>query len=184
MSTYRRAKTTGGTYFFTVVTFRRQHILCDDHVRAALREAIHAIRAVCPFTIDGLVLLPDHLHCIWTLPPDDADFGKRWAMIKRFVTKQCGPTLLRDEWLTDSKRRRNESTLWQRRFWEHTIRDETDYLRHMEYLHYNPVKHGLVKSVKDWQFSTFHRYVKEGVYPEDWGGRGDEEAGENFGEPV
>lgn len=184
MSTYRRAKTTGGTYFFTVVTYRRQPILCDDHVRTALREAIHTTRAVCPFTIDGWVLLPDHLHCLWTLPPDDADFGKRWAMIKQFVTKRCGPTLLRDEWLNDSKRRRNESTLWQRRFWEHLIRDEMDYVQHMDYLHYNPVKHGLVRSVQDWQFSTFHRYVKEGVYSEDWGGRGDGQENGDFGEPA
>ncbi len=182
MSTYRRAKTTGGTYFFTVVTYRRQRFLCDEPVRNALREAIYKARADCPFTIDGWVLLPDHLHCIWTLPEGDADFGKCWAMIKQFVTKRCG-FLFRDEWMNESKRRRNESTVWQRRFWEHMIRDETDYLRHMDYLHYNPVKHGLVKSVKNWPYSTFHRYLKEGVYSEDWGGVSDGLHDDNFGEP-
>lgn len=183
MSTYRRANITGGTYFFTVVTYRRQSFLCDELVRTALREAIAETRILCPFTIDAWVLLPDHLHCIWTLPPDDADFGKRWAMIKRFVSKRCGQTLLCDDWLSDSKRRRNEATVWQRRFWEHMICDETDYRRHMDYLHYNPVKHGLVKSVQDWQFSTFHRYVKEGVYSEDWCGRAGGQEDGDFGEP-
>lgn len=182
MSTYRRAKATGGTYFFTVVTYRRQRFLCDEHVRTTLREAIGEVRAVCPFTIDGWVLLPDHLHCVWTLPPDDADFGKRWAMIKRFVTKQCGPALLSEAWLNDSKRKRNESTVWQRRYWEHMIRDDRDYARHMDYLHYNPVKHGMVKCVRDWPYSTFHRCVKEGVYLEDWGEANDKEVG-GFGEP-
>jgi len=128
------------------------------------------------------VLLPDHLHCIWTLPEDDADFGKRWAMIKRFVTKRCGPSLLCDEWLNDSKQRRKESPLWQRRYWEHMIRNETDFKWHMDYLHYNPVKHGLASCVQDWPYSTFHRCVKDGIYPEDWGGVSD--GGVNgFGEP-
>ena len=182
MSIYRRAKITGGTYFFTVVTYRRQGFLCDGPVRNALREAIRETRSICPFTIDGWVLLPDHQHCIWTLPSNDADNGKRWAMIKRFVTKQCGPLLHRDEWMNDSKRRRNESTLWQRRFWEHVIRDETDYRTHMDYLHFNPVKHGMVKYVRDWPFSTFHRYVREGIYPKNWGGTDEPTRDEDFGE--
>jgi putative transposase len=100
------------------------------------------------------VLLPDHLHWVWTLPPDDAAFGKRWAMIKRSVAKACGSSLYREEWMSDSKRQRIESTVWQRRFWEHVIRDETDFARHMDYLHYNPVKHGRVQCVKDWPFSS------------------------------
>ena len=133
-------------------------------------------------TTDGWVLLPDHLHCIWTLPPDDAVFGTRWAMIKRSVTKACGPSLYRDEWMSDSKRHRNECTVWQRRFWEHAIRDETDFASHMDYLHYNPVKHGLVQCVKDWPFSTFHRYVKDGVYPEHWGGIAEPTRDEDYGE--
>jgi len=131
MSNYRRAKTKGGTYFFTVVTFRRQKILCDELVRNALRIGIKNVQSTNPFTIDAWVLLPDHLHCIWTLPQNDANFGVRWAMIKRHVTKTCGPALYRDEWMTASKRRRKESTIWQRRFWEHQIRDEQDYEKHM-----------------------------------------------------
>jgi putative transposase len=125
MATYRRANMRGATYFFTVVTFRRQAFLCDEPVREALRNAVRETRAIHPFTIDGWVLLPDHLHCIWTLPPDDATFSKRWAMIKRWVTKLCGPSLFREEWMSDSKRQRNESTVWQRRFWEHMIRKKS-----------------------------------------------------------
>ena len=111
MSNYRRANTKGGAYFFTIVTYRRQKLLCNENVRAALRNGIRHTRQKHPFTIDGWVLLPDHLHCIWTLPPDNANFGSRWAMIKRFVTKQCGPDLQRDDWMNKSKTKRNESTL-------------------------------------------------------------------------
>lgn len=182
MSTYRRTNITGTTYFFTVVTFRRQAFLCDKPVRNALRNAVLETRAVHPFTVDGWVLLPDHLHCIWTLPPGDAAFGKRWAMIKRAVTKACGASLVREEWMNNSMRRRNESTSWQRRFWEHAIRDEADFAKHMDYVHYNPVKHGLVQQVKDWPFSTFHRYVKAGFYPENWGGIVQATRGEDYGE--
>ena len=139
MSTYRRAKVPGGSYFFTLVSYRRQRFLCDERVRTALREAIRTTRAVAPFAVDGWVLLPDHLHCIWTLPGDDTDFGKQWAMIKRFVSKRCGEDLLRMEWMNASKRKRSESTLWQRRYWEHLLRDEEYYRRHMDYLHFNPV---------------------------------------------
>ncbi len=169
MPNYRRAKTKGATYFFTVVTYRRQRFLCEENVRKALRNGILEVQKNYPFTIDGWVLLPDHLHCIWTLPPNDANFSVRWAMIKRYVTKQCGPELHCEDWMNESKRRRKESTIWQRRFWEHQIRDERDFERHMDYLHYNPVKHDLVRSVKDWPHSTFHRYVSDGVYDENWG---------------
>jgi putative transposase len=182
MSNYRRANTKGGTYFFTVVTYRRQRFLCNETVRTALREGIQATQATHPFTIDGWVLLPDHLHCIWTLPVDDADFGIRWAMIKRYVTKQCNPELKRDDWMKRSKQKRKESTIWQRRFWEHQIRDDRDYENHMDYLHYNPVKHGLVAKVANWQYSTFHRYVRQGVYGMDWAGVNVQDT-ENFGEP-
>ncbi len=182
MSNYRRAYTAGGTYFFTVVTYRRRKILCNDAVRIALRAGIQSVQQKHPFTIDGWVLLPNHLHCIWTLPENDSDFGIRWAMIKRFVTKQCGSDFFRDDWMNTSKRKRNESTLWQRRFWEHQIRDDGDYEKHMDYLHYNPVKHGLVNQVKDWPHSTFHRYVREGVYDENWGANNFEKINGEFGE--
>lgn len=168
MSRYRRADTPGATYFFTVVTYRRRAFLCDEDVRAALREAITKVRNQHPFQIDGWVLLPDHIHAIWTLPPDDARFALRWQQIKRHVTLCCRERLHKTAWMSDSKTRHRESTLWQRRYWEHQIRDEVDYQRHMDYLHYNPVKHGLVKQVKDWHYSSFHRYVQSDVYENDW----------------
>jgi putative transposase len=168
MSRYRRADTPGATYFFTVVTYRRRAFMFDEDVRIALREAITKVRRQYPFQIDAWVLLPDHLHTIWTLPPGDARFSLRWQQIKRDVTLRCGERLHRVEWMSDSKIKHRESTLWQRRYWEHQIRDEADYERHMDYLHYNPVKHGLVKQARDWPYSSFHRYVEAGVYGENW----------------
>lgn len=170
MSRYRRASVAGSTYFFTVVAYRRQPILCDDAIRVALRTAIENVRAVRPFSIDAWVLLPDHLHCVWTLPEGDADFSTRWMMIKRDVSLACHDDYHRAEWMTDSKRKHRESTIWQRRFWEHQIRDENDLARHIDYIHFNPVKHGHVLHVGDWPYSTFHRYVMQGVYPTDWAG--------------
>ena len=183
MSNYRRAHTRGGTYFFTVVTYQRQLFLCDKRVRTALREGIKIARSKHPFTIDAWVLLPDHLHCIWTLPLDDADFGIRWAIIKRFVTQQYNPKFKRDDCMKPLKLKRKESTLWQRRFWEHQIRDEKDYEKHMHYIHYNPVKHGLAKEVSNWPYSTFHRYIKKGIYGVDWAGISSDEEMGDFGEP-
>ena len=168
MSRYRRANVSGATYFFTVVTYRRRPFLCDSDVRIALREAITKVRSRYPFHIDGWVLLPDHLHAIWTLPPEDSRFPLRWQQIKRGVTLRCGERLHQAKWMTESKNKHRESTLWQRRYWEHQIRDDKDFERHMDYLHYNPVKHGLVKRVRDWRYSSFHRHVSGGVYREDW----------------
>ena len=173
MSHYRRSQTSGATYF-SVVTYRRQLILCDDLVRHALRTAIASTRATRPFAIDAWVLLPDHLHCIWTLPPGDADYATRWNLIKRRVSVMCRGAYQRGEWLTASRCKHRESTLWQRRYWEHQIRDELDFVRHVDYIHYNAVKHGHCHRVVDWPHSTFHRYVARGYYPLDWGGVGDE----------
>ena len=170
MSNYRRTRAAGGTFFFTLVSYRRQSILCDAPMRAALREAIQAAQHSKPFTIDAWVLLPDHLHCIWTLPPDDGDFSARWSLIKCAVSRAVGAQYRRAEWLNDSKRKHRESTVWQRRFWEHCIRDEDDLRHHVDYLHFNPVKHGLVSRVADWPHSTFHRFVQAGVYLPDWAG--------------
>lgn len=167
MSHYRRADTAGSSYFFTVVTYRRQPILCDQPLRNALREAIESVRAARPFVIDAWVLLPDHLHCVWTLPQGDADFSTRWAIIKRSVSLACAE-YRRDEWMNPSKTKHRESTIWQRRFWEHQIRDENDYARHIDYIHHNPVKHGHAQHPIDWPYSTLHRYVREGIYPADW----------------
>ena len=181
MSHYRRANAANVSYFFTVVTYRRQTFLCDEPVRAALRKAINKVRAQYPFEIDTWVLLPDHIHSIWTLPEGDANFSLRWQLIKRYVTRECGAYLNRPEWLNPSKTKHQESTLWQRRFWEHQIRDERDYQTHIDYCHYNPVKHGLVKRVQDWPYSSFHKHVKLGQYLIDWAGAGMADSG-MFGE--
>ena len=181
MSKYRRVNAKGGTYFFTVVTYRRQKFLCDDIVRVALRAGIQTTQMTHPFKINACVLLPDHLHCIWTLPSDDANTGVRWAMIKRNVTKICGPVLYCDELMTKSKQLRKESTVWQRRFWEHQILDDEDYRNHIDYIHYNPVKHNLVKCANDWLYSTFHSHVQKGVYTKNWGGNSID-SNEGFGE--
>ncbi len=169
MPTFIRSKKTGGTFFFTVVTYRRQRILTDPHNRILLREAITEVRLQYPFTIDAWVLLPDHLHCIWTLDEGDEDFSKRWGLIKAGFSRRVKPLLHKHEWMTDSKERHHENTIWQRRFWEHQIRGDEDLHRHLNYLHYNPVKHGLVANPIDWPYSTFHRYVKQGLYPSNWG---------------
>lgn len=168
MPRYRRALTPGATYFFTVVACRRQPILCNDDIRAALRDGIALARQKRPFTIDAWALLHDHLHCLWTLPEGDADYATRWAIIKRHVSLAVRDTYRREEWLNPSKRKHRESTLWQRRYWEHRIRDEDDFNRHADYIHYNPVKYGLVERVTDWPWSTFHRHVERGIYPPDW----------------
>ncbi|HNO74836.1 MAG TPA: transposase [Nitrosomonas mobilis] len=170
MSRYRRAAICGGTYFFTVVTYRRRPVLCDAPVRAALRSAVKSVQSRQPFTIDAWVLLPDHLHCIWTLPPGDHDFSNRWRAIKRSVSLACAAAYHRPEWMTASKTRHRESTLWQRRYWEHAIRDETDFSRCVDYIYINPVKHGQVERTVDWPYSTFHRDVARGLYATDWSG--------------
>lgn len=183
MPEYRRANTQGGTYFFTVNTCRRRPILTQASVRVALREGIMKARERFPFEIQAWVLLPEHLHGIWKLPAGDAEFAKRWGIIKRQVSRRCAAEFHHEEWLSDSRHKRGETSIWQRRYWEHCIRDEADFIRHVEYLHWNPVKHGLVKRVADWPYSTFHRYVAQGVYPADWGGDFGERGNENeFGE--
>ena len=168
MSRYRRSYFGGATYFFTVVTYLRQPILTNPEIRIALRDAIETVREKLPFEIDAWVLLPDHLHAIWTLPENDAAFGKRWGMIKAHVSRSCVHLTEPREPPSASRIKRREIDFWQRRFWEHQIRDERDFERCVDYIHYNPVKHRLVKNVKDWPYSTFHRYANRGVYPEDW----------------
>ena len=170
MSNYRRLYTRGATYFFTVVSEQRRPILCEPDIRLALREAIEWVRRDRPFHIDGWVLLPDHLHALWTLPEGDADFVTRWQSIKRRVSAQCKMLFVDAKQLNASQRKHREAGLWQRRYWEHQIRDDKDFAQHVDYLHINPLKHGLVNQVADWPYSSFHRYVKAGVYPADWGG--------------
>ena len=177
MSNYRRANTKGGSYFFTLVTYRRQRFLCDENVRNALRDGIRDVQTIHPFTIDGWVLLPDHLHCIWTLPNNDDDFSLRWRQIKSAFSRQLPTTERR----SDSRVDKNERGIWQRRFWEHAIRNEPDYQRHVDYIHFNPVKHEWASRVSDWPYSTFSKYVEQGIYPLNWG-NGYVEEGMDVGE--
>jgi putative transposase len=170
MPQYRRARVQGGTYFFTVNTLYRRPLLTDERVRATLRDGIHLARVAHPFEVIAWALLPDHLHCIWTLPPGDVDFGRRWSLIKRHVSIRCAEIAPGLGQRGASRLKRNESALWQRRFWEHQIRDDSDLAHHVDYIHWNPVKHGYVKRAADWPFSTFHRFVRAKAYPEDWGG--------------
>lgn len=166
MPNYIRTDTPGATYFFTVVSHLRRPVLVSDEVRAALRYAIDEVRRDRPFDLLAWVLLPDHLHCIWRLPDGDADYSTRWSAFKRLTTQKSGSKRS----AAGSRASRRESLLWQRRFWEHQIRDDADMARHIDYVHWNPVKHGVVKRVADWPYSTFHRYVKEGIYSPGWGG--------------
>ncbi|WP_071886692.1 REP-associated tyrosine transposase [[Enterobacter] lignolyticus] len=161
MSDYRRYYINGGTWFFTVNLKNRQSDLLVSQI-AELRAAMRSVKKLKPFYINACVVLPEHLHCIWTLPELDCDFSSRWREIKKRLTKSLACR-----------------TIWQPRFWEHAIRNEDDYRRHVDYIYINPVKHGWVSRVQDWPFSTFHRDVRDGLYSVDWGGDiNDLEAGE------
>lgn len=166
MPNYRRALTAGGIYFFTTNLLRRHGN--DLLVREIdlLRRTVREVRSRHPFIIHGWVVLPEHLHCVLELPADDMDYALRWRLIKSGFSKG----LPMQERRSPVRQRRGERGIWQRRFWEHLIRDEADYRAHMDYVHINPVKHGLVQRVSDWPYSTFHRLVAEGVYPPDWAG--------------
>ena len=168
---YRRARISGGIYFFTVVTFNRLKILTQPENVILLRRAFKYVMGNHPFAIDAMVVLPDHLHCVWTLPPGDDDFSTRWRLIKSYFTRGVDSKYRSVPF--EARKRKKEQAVWQRRFWEHLIRDEKDYVRHAEYIHYNPVKHGLVNAPKDWEYSSFHRYVKQGQYSLDWGAGGE-----------
>ena len=176
MVSYRRNLIPGASYFFTVTLLDRTSRLLIERI-ADLREVMRSVRDERPFDIDAVVILPDHLHCIWTLPPGDADYAMRWREIKsRFSRK-----IPAGEYRSLGRVNKGERSIWQRRYWEHTLRDERDMEQHVNYIHYNPVKHGHVTRVADWPYSSFHRFVQKGIYPLDWGG--DNRRGEgNFGE--
>lgn len=155
----------GGTFFFTVALLERDcRLLVErvDDLRASFRE----VKAERPFILDAVVVLPDHLHCIWPLPPDDADFSTRWRLVKGRFSRR----IELGERLSERRGRKGERGIWQRRFWEHAIRDQRDFERHVDYIHYNPVRHGHVTRVADWPHSSFQRYVKAGIYAPDWAG--------------
>ncbi len=164
---YRRTHTAGATYFFTVNLADRKQPLLLDHADM-LKKIITNVRANHPFEINAIVVLPEHLHCIWTMPVDDGDYSKRWSLIKSNFSR----ALPKGERISNSRVSKRERGIWQRRFWEHQIRNDADYRRHVDYIHINPVKHGYVHQVKDWPHSSFHRYVRQGLLPSDWGGEG------------
>ena len=161
MSNYRRAYLPGGVYFFTVVTFNRAPVFTNEGRVDVLRQAFRKVMAVRPFEVDAMVVLPEHLHCIWRMPEGDSDYSSRWREIKKAASRQIS---------TDTNAR-NERTVWQRRFWEHAIRDEEDWRRHVDYIHYNPVKHGLVSRPGEWAWSSFGNAVSKGWYEESWGAK-------------
>jgi REP-associated tyrosine transposase len=169
MSDYRRNYTPGGTFFFTVVTQDRRPILGSDTARNCLREALREEQARRTFEIVGIVLLPDHLHTVWTLPGNDANFSVRWSRIKERFTRSYLASGGEEAFQTQSRQRHRERAVWQRRFWEHTCRDDDDLKRCLDYLHWNPVKHGLVGRVRDYPWSSFHRFVDLGEYDLNWG---------------
>jgi putative transposase len=176
MTSYRRNFLPGGSYFFTVNLENRRSNLLTDHIDV-LRSAFRCAHARHPFRLDAIVVLPDHLHALWSLPEGDADFATRWRLIKSTFSRQ----LPANEQLSTSRLSKGERDIWQRRYWEHTLRDESDFARHFDYIHFNPVKHGHASRVGDWPYSSFHRMVRLGIYPEEWARNVDEEAS-NFGE--
>ena len=160
MSKYRRTYIAGGHYFFTVVTFGRFELFAHKGNIARLGDALRHVNREHPFAIDAIVILPDHLHTIWRLPEGDADFSLRWRLIKHYLARG----------VDNPANRRGEKRVWQRRFWEHVIRDEADWRNHVDYIHYNPVKHGYSDSPMGWEYSSFARAVSKGWYAKDWGG--------------
>jgi putative transposase len=171
MSDYRRWFVPGGTYFFTVVTHQRRAILTDAMARRCLRAAFQYVRAQWPFSIVAIVLLPEHLHTVWTLPPGDCDYSTRWRRIKGCFTRDYVDNGGSQGVMNGSRRARHERAIWQRRFWEHTCLDEVDLKRCVDYIHWNPVKHGLALQVRDYPWSSFQRFVRLGEYSLDWGGK-------------
>ena len=164
MPNYRRAKFEGGYYFFTVVTYRRRKLFTTEFARECLHLAVNETRLTRSFEIIAFCLLPEHLHCIWKLTEDDADYSRRWSSIKGQFSRAYLKLSGQRGQVSSSRARKGEVCIWQRRFWEHQIRDENDLQRHVDYIHYNPVKHGLVQNVEEWPWSTYHKYVKEGFY--------------------
>ena len=152
MPNYRRARDES-TWFFTVVSKNREPLLTQTESRRVLKEVLSELRKQWPLQIQAWVLLPDHIHCIWRLPENDSRYSMRWGWLKKEVTKQL----------------QRGGSIWQPRFWEHQIRDDRDFAAHCDYIHYNPAKHGLVSAPLDWPWSTFHKFVQQGIYTQSWG---------------
>ena len=169
MSRYRRVRLEGGVFFFTVVTNRRRPILTTDLGVKCLRKAWRDTIQTMPFDVEAVCVLPDHIHTIWSLPGGDDDYPARWRKIKGVFSREyrAGGGPGGDP--ASSRKRKREVDVWQRRYWEHRIRDVDDFRRHVEYTHFNPVKHGHVTSVARWPWSSFHNHVKQGWIEPDWG---------------
>jgi putative transposase len=159
MSDYRRVHLPGGSFFFTVVTHQRRPLFADEQNVRRLREGFRRTMEKHPFEIDAIVILPDHLHAVWRLPEGDGAYSLRWRLIKHYVAAG----------LFSETNHRGEKSVWQRRFWEHAIRDEADWRSHVDYVHYNPVKHGYVRRPGDWRWSSFEQALRRGWYPHEWG---------------
>jgi putative transposase len=169
MPEYRRWFVPGGTVFLTVVTYDRAPLFADPADVDRLRRAISAVRSEWVFEFSAAVVLPDHVHFLWALPPGDAKYPKRIGRMKALFTKSLSDEDERRSAPSESRRRHRESGVWQRRYLEHTIRDEDDFKNHLDYIHYNPVKHGLVACPHAWPWSSFGRWVAAGEYTPEWG---------------
>jgi REP-associated tyrosine transposase len=176
MPRYRRVKIEGGRFFFTVALADRSSDLLLRHIDRA-RRAYAVVQGRRPFETVAICILPDHLHALWQLPEGHTDYPSRWSVFKSIFSRGLPAAPERSA----SKIAKREKGIWQRRYWEHAIRDDADFERHIDYIHYNPVKHRLVTRVADWPHSSFHRYVEEGILPRDWAGDAKELSG-NFGE--
>jgi putative transposase len=168
MTNYRRNRVPGGSYFLTVVTYQRKKIFAEDFARILFWEVFENVQQKYPFQNSVYCLLPDHFHCIWTLPEGDSDYSTRMKELKRLFSRKY-PKIYRDDpaTLSYSRQKRGEGAIWHRRFWEHTIRDQADFNRCMNYIHWNPVKHKYVESPYLWKDSSFHQYVEKGIYPKE-----------------
>jgi putative transposase len=167
MSEYRRVYVSGGTFFFTVVTYMRHPIFKEETAIRLLKSCFQSTMKIHPFNVDAIVLMPDHLHTIWTLPDDEFDFSIRWKQIKMTFSEQYSGNYSNK--LTKSMMNKKEKGIWQRRFWEHAIRSQEDFNNHCDYIHYNPVKHGLVNLPLEWEYSSFRKFIEKGLYDKDWG---------------
>ena len=173
---YRRADVCGGTYFFTVNLLDPNSSLLIDEIDL-LRTSINKVKKQQPFKLDAMVVLPEHLHALFTLPENDNDFATRWMLIKSGFSRQ----LPKKETISNSRKAKGERGIWQRRYWEHLIRDDEDFAKHVDYIHYNPVKHGHVSRAINWPYSSIHRYLERGLLHENWASDNSHEA--DFGEP-
>ena len=186
VSSYRRNYLPGGTFYFTLVTYARRPILTTDLGRSCLREAMVETRNQFPFQLFAICLLPDHLHALWVMSRGDADFSIRWRRIKQLFTEKWLHAGGSEAQVTDAQSKEGRRGIWQPRFWEHTVSDEADLERCVDYTHWNPRKHGLVRRVQDWPHSSFHRFVNEGQYERNWGGTapGTVAGNDDWGEPT